>query len=463
MLYSATNTGHADLLSTFLQNNGRWPQRDSSEHGEHSLFHWWKRARQAEAAGVIAPALVEKLDTSCPGWRSPRTIPWNVRLQQLADFVDNSAHFPSQLGEADESALYRWLYAQRKAAADGRLTPSRRRLLDSAVPLWQATYEVERHPAPPKRQSPWKVRLDRAVAFHELHHRFPDARSSDPDERNIARWLREQRRLSHRPVFSEPHRHALDTSLPGWHASPRNSEGTEQLARRLGEHYRLTGKWPYRHDISSESRRLERWHRTQRSRGRGNLPDELVKQLDHHAPGWDATRPKGRADLSVDPSALRTLYEEGASLAEVARAANMLAPTARHLIIEAGGSMRPQGPRPRADARSLRRVIELEQYILTAQQWPQHADPDATVRSLEQWLQRVRRSGREHLHADLTRQLDEHAPGWDAQRTKSRTNRSNNTNDVPSKALATPHDRDLTPTVRRSASPDLAEPTIRSM
>lgn len=144
--------------------------------------------------------------------------------------------------------------------------------LDSVFPSWRHSHD-----------GIWCARLDAVEAFFKDTGHYPSQRASDPEERTIGMWLKNNRLGG---VQSSPERRAIiDLRLPGW-----NPSADEVWAARLDEAVSLVaglGRMP-RSSGSPAERRVRRWLETQAaSAGAGS--DSRRQTLDDRLSGWRGT------------------------------------------------------------------------------------------------------------------------------------------------------------------------------
>jgi hypothetical protein len=154
------------------------------------------------------------------------------------------------------------------------------------------TLTISAQPAAPARgfalgagTDPW-TEMAAAVAESVERTGSLPAPGDEPVEDGMAGWLAVQRRAAQQGRMTTPHRHFLDTRIPGWRQS-RQERWNSQLAL-LGEAH--TAGTPVRGQ-------LKIWLKSQRrAAAAGQLSAGRKAALDARAPGWD--RP------AVDPELL---------------------------------------------------------------------------------------------------------------------------------------------------------------
>ncbi|KUM37473.1 helicase-associated protein [Arthrobacter sp. EPSL27] len=145
-------------------------------------------------------------------------------------------------------------------------------------------------------------RMEEVVAWALVEGRLPDGRSSDRDERSMARWLSDRRREAAEGTLDPAYSRGL-AQVPGWAENPRAAADEERWNQRLAQlvDFRHEGNdWPRHHDYDSEREHtLGVWIHTQRyKRRRGDLDPMKAKLLDAAVPGWQTGRTRGRRPRS---------------------------------------------------------------------------------------------------------------------------------------------------------------------
>jgi len=100
------------------------------------LWRWIQAQRSFLAAGRLKPSRRRALDEGGFPWErsDPR---WEENLVRLREFHRRHGHTRVPWGYADHPPLGPWVYQQRKALREGRLSEDRRRRLDVVGPGWR--------------------------------------------------------------------------------------------------------------------------------------------------------------------------------------------------------------------------------------------------------------------------------------------------------------------------------------
>lgn len=141
---SPTDLARMDAVTAWVAANGRLPGGRSGDRGERSMARWLSMRRREAAEGTLDPAYSHGL-ARVPGWaENPRGAEdearWHDRLARLVAFRQEGHDWPRHhhSGSEREHALGVWIHTQRYKRRRGQLDPVRLKLLDGAVPGWQA-------------------------------------------------------------------------------------------------------------------------------------------------------------------------------------------------------------------------------------------------------------------------------------------------------------------------------------
>ena len=123
---------------------GRLPRGHSENRGERSMARWLSDRRREAAEGTLDPAYRDGL-ARVPEWvgnhrAAADEARWHDRLGELVEFRQEGHDWPRHhdYDSEREHTLGVWIHAQRYKRRRGDLDPARIRLLDEAVPGWQA-------------------------------------------------------------------------------------------------------------------------------------------------------------------------------------------------------------------------------------------------------------------------------------------------------------------------------------
>ncbi|WP_104119090.1 helicase associated domain-containing protein [Arthrobacter sp. B1805] len=133
------------LLRSFVQDRGRFPQQLSPNPEEKGLHRWLRHQRARYTEGRMTEDQSRQLDT-LGQWRGnvigDRETHWRTVHNQLLQFIQDSGRMPHRQNENAtelEATLDIWIQTQRAKARAGKLTPTRREILDRTVPSWKTT------------------------------------------------------------------------------------------------------------------------------------------------------------------------------------------------------------------------------------------------------------------------------------------------------------------------------------
>jgi hypothetical protein len=141
---SPVNLARMEEVISWATDEGRLPRDRSDDKGERSMARWLSDRRREAAEGTLDPAHRDGLD-QVPGWQENRResedeARWHRRLAQLVDFREEGNDWPrhKKCDSEREHTLGVWVHAQRQKHRRGDLDPAKVKLLDAAVPGWQA-------------------------------------------------------------------------------------------------------------------------------------------------------------------------------------------------------------------------------------------------------------------------------------------------------------------------------------
>lgn len=123
---------------------GRLPVGRAADRGERSMARWLSLRRSEAAEGTLDAAYGEAL-VRVPGWlqngrEAEEEARWHDRLAQLVAFREEGNDWPrhKDYDSEREHTFGVWLHTQRYKHRRGELASMKLKLLDDAVPGWQA-------------------------------------------------------------------------------------------------------------------------------------------------------------------------------------------------------------------------------------------------------------------------------------------------------------------------------------
>jgi hypothetical protein len=141
---SPTDLARMDELIAWVKAEGRLPRDRSGQRSERAMARWLATRRREAAEGTLDPAYRDGL-AHVHGWQDNRRdaedeARWHHRLAQLADFRHEGNDWPrhKDCESEREHTLGVWIHTQRYKHRRGDLAPAKVKLLDAAVPGWQA-------------------------------------------------------------------------------------------------------------------------------------------------------------------------------------------------------------------------------------------------------------------------------------------------------------------------------------
>lgn len=216
-----------ELKEHLAATGGVYPK---SNPGTQQMYDWVNRNRNLLRDGKLSEHRKSALDEMDPSWhlkaQTPQT-PWKERLRDYASFVSTHGRVPSEYSEnREERSLQKWMINQKSFAHKKRDAAERMTLINEAVP---GSFDMKR------KRIDWGEGLRLFIAFLSDHQRFPSAKSTDPDEKFIGKWIRAQRESR---TVKRDSKHAdraakLDTVFPAWRGaySLTEQEWKDELER----------------------------------------------------------------------------------------------------------------------------------------------------------------------------------------------------------------------------------------
>ncbi|WP_051181009.1 helicase associated domain-containing protein [Arthrobacter sp. TB 26] len=141
---SPRSLARMEEVIAWISAEGRLPRGHAENRGERSMARWLSERRREAAEGILDPAYRDGL-ARVPEWAGKHRAAagearWHDRLAQLVEFRHEGHDWPRHhdYDSEREHTLGVWIHAQRYKRRRGDLDPTRIRLLDEAVPGWQA-------------------------------------------------------------------------------------------------------------------------------------------------------------------------------------------------------------------------------------------------------------------------------------------------------------------------------------
>ena len=232
----------ARLQHWCAQHPDRWPSQSSAGF-EYRLARWMNDQRVANAAGTL-PTEKQTLLNSLPGWKW-RAHGWAASAddmyERLSVWLDEHAGVWPKRGAADaeECRLARWIDNQRQK----RATLSADHAADlEALDGWEWN----------ARDATWDAHFVALQDWYTASPTFdplqnPPTLDSTPEdrtqERALALWVNEQRRLHTRAQLSAQRASRLD-ALPQWRWSTRARGAQQQQQKHWEKMFVALKKWP---------------------------------------------------------------------------------------------------------------------------------------------------------------------------------------------------------------------------
>ncbi|MEV5053687.1 helicase associated domain-containing protein [Arthrobacter sp. LAR12-1-1.1] len=150
---AATDTGTSpspaalarmEQIIVWITAEHRFPRDRSENKEERSMARWLSDRRREAADGTLHAAYGDGL-SRVPGWEwnhraAAEETRWHRRLAQLVEFREEGNDWPrhKKCDSEREHTLGVWVHAQRQKHRRGDLEAEKVKLLDAAIPGWQA-------------------------------------------------------------------------------------------------------------------------------------------------------------------------------------------------------------------------------------------------------------------------------------------------------------------------------------
>jgi len=135
---------HLAVCAAWQHAHGRLPDEGSPDSAERALGEWLASARRAAANGSLPETHHSHLSAFLRGWAAA-AVSFEASLTACCAWVVTSGRFPrSGSTDPDESRHATWIANRRTDRLLGRLSASRERALDAALPGWNAFTPVSR-------------------------------------------------------------------------------------------------------------------------------------------------------------------------------------------------------------------------------------------------------------------------------------------------------------------------------
>ena len=188
------------LKEFFSANDGKYPSINAKKKKEQSLAIWVSAQRRAYKKGKLRQDRKERL--SQIGFKlDPYEEGWESKLNAFKMFLlDNNGRYPSSVAKnKEEKMLGAWVNKQRNLYRIGSLRRSREEQLNQIGFRWVAL------------EGEWeKVFHSFTIFLKENNGRYPNNASDNQEEKQLANWVRVQRREFKLGNLKPDRKHKLD-------------------------------------------------------------------------------------------------------------------------------------------------------------------------------------------------------------------------------------------------------------
>jgi hypothetical protein len=259
-----------DFVVAYCSQHGRLPT-DHPQDPRITAAAQWVRTQRTNA-GNMPQCRVESLDAALPGWRLRNADKWTAMLDYVAEFEMKQGRLPnSKSPDKEEARAGSWLTNQRSGIG---VTPEREATLDARLPRWRES----------AKDRAWHRNLRDTESFYKNHGRRPLPNASDPAEKALGAWYRNNAATSTAKTLT-PERKAAWQSAELGDRRTRNqiwNDNLQAVRQFRTEH----GRFPFPSGKEPGEERIALWLSYQRN---GRIDAERRKEIDTLLPGWDIT------------------------------------------------------------------------------------------------------------------------------------------------------------------------------
>jgi hypothetical protein len=272
-------------VSDFYNKNGRNPSSTIPE--EATLASWFTMQRVRLRSGNMRDDRAALLDAKLPHWRetSSRTDRFGTNLAAYLEFVAKSDRTPvSSSDDDDERKLAIWMSNQKAQARRGEASLDSIAILDEKIPGWNEWQREKQTRA--SHYPTWDENLALLVKFLDNNGFKPVFECESDEERRLAAWLNNQRRMFRKGQMTEERAASLNKAVPAWNDLSRNDG---KWSRNLAAVKAFFEKNEYAPSVNSEKddeRRLARWFFEQKRKAAAGELESRTEEFTSTLPNW---------------------------------------------------------------------------------------------------------------------------------------------------------------------------------
>jgi len=350
-------------VTEFYNKNGRNPKSTVPE--EAPLASWFTMQRVRLRTGTMRADRADLLDQNLPHWRetASREDRFTTNLNAYVAFLEKNGVAPvSSSEDENERKLAIWMSNQKAQARRDNASPDAIAALDAKIPGWN-DWQRKKQKRSDKYPS-WDKSLELLKEFIENNGVKPVFECDSDEERRLAAWLNNQRRLYRKGKLNSKRLAALDVTIPNWNNISRNDGKWDKNLKFIATFVKENEFSPSTASNNEDERKAARWFAEQRRQDEsGELSSERVAKLDAAITNWRTV--KALTSVSSWMSTLESVAE----------------------------------------------------YVANNNVFPATTSPDPDVRRMGFWVTRNRKYLKDEiLAADKIALLDEKIPGWSSSR-----------------------------------------------
>jgi len=270
-------------VAKFVGKNKRNPSSSITE--EAPLASWFTMQRVRLRSGNMRPDRAVLLDEHLPQWRDTksRTSRFEDNVQDYVEFLTSNGRAPVSTSEdEDEKRLAIWMSNQKAQARRNEASASSIAALDKAVPGWNEWQRKAQNRA--SNYPKWDENLILLDNFIKENVVKPVFECEDKEERRLAAWLNNQRRMFRKNLLAQERVDKLDKLIPNWNNLSRNAGKWSLNASQSLAFIKANGTAPSVSSEDAAGRKLARWFADQRRKA--TTDPALANLLDENLPGW---------------------------------------------------------------------------------------------------------------------------------------------------------------------------------
>ena len=181
---------HYDELVAYKDQHGDCNVSRSDETNK-SLVNWVATQRTAYKNGKLSEDRIRMLNDIGFVWKQYERATWRAHYDELVAYKDQNGDCNVSQSDETNKSLVNWVYTQRYAYRDGKLSEDRVRMLNAIGFVWKQSGHVT-----------WRAHYDELVTYKDQHG---DCNVSQSDETNksLGIWVKNQRTAYRNGKLSE--------------------------------------------------------------------------------------------------------------------------------------------------------------------------------------------------------------------------------------------------------------------